>query len=142
MTKWDGIRYFNPNSQVDHWGDASRMNRELIEELDDFRDYLGFPLYVTSAYRHLDQGQHGKGNAVDVVCPDIHFFDLYLKAERFDFGGIGIYPHWFWKRKNNIVGGLHIDKRANHARWLCIKIDGKQQYFGLNYENLIDYEVF
>lgn len=122
---WDGLKYFKKDSTVDKWGDPSRIDPFLLQYLDAFREEVGKPVFVTSGYRKDDPRQHGLGRAVDIVCPDWDrpLFDLYLVAERFGFGGLGIYRDWFYNGKR--VGGLHLDVRMldtpKASRWFCIR---------------------
>ena len=58
------------------------------------------------------QGDHRDGAAVDLHFTKVTLLNQFLAAERFPFGGIGIYPYW-----NN--PGLHLDIRnvVRGARW-------------------------
>jgi uncharacterized protein YcbK (DUF882 family) len=106
--------------------------------LADFVAFLNEDIYITSGYRQGDQGQHGKGLAVDIVVPAYadRLLDLYLAAERFaGFNGIGVYPYFQFNGK--VVGGLHLDARQGKpARWMGIGRGDGNQYIALNKENL------
>jgi len=142
MIQWTGIRYFRPDSKVDNWGDPSKMKRGLLLKLDVLRDHLGVPIFVTSAYRPNDSGQHGRGIAADLIAPGVRPMDLYFAAERFGFGGLGVYRDWWWKKQENIVGGVHADDRKGHGRWICYKDDdGIQRYKKLSMEMLEKYKM-
>jgi len=119
MTKeeWQEIEYFSP---TENWGDPGKMDFRLICRLDLLREYIGVPIYIHCGTqgKHLAKSYHYMDpcKAVDCSCEDISLLDFYLSAERFVFGGIGIYP--YWKRP-----GLHLDIRGviacpiGWARW-------------------------
>lgn len=154
---WNMLRYFKPNSTIDQWGDVDAINDNLLLRLDDFRHWLGVPIYITAGVKN---GGHAKGSyhykehgacAVDVIIPDYMEtgFDLIMDATRFGFTGIGYYPHWKWKGK--MVGGLHLDMRPlrwdedstknyTHSRWMgVLNSKGVQEYIELDYSNLVKY---
>lgn len=140
-SNFTGIQYFKPTGTIDKWGDASRINRDLLTELDRFRHHLGIPVYITSGFRNgSGTSQHDHGNAVDIVVPGYQktLFDLYLEAERFGFTGIGLYPDWKWN--GDEIGGLHLDVRSavKGARWLGKRNQdsGMNQYFSMTKFNL------
>ncbi len=141
MTVWDRLDYFRPDNTTDQWGDSARMDDGLLLELDIFRHHLGVPIHVTSGFRNSPGSQHALGLAVDIVCPGIELLDFYLEAERFNFRGIGLYPHW--KLDGKVIGGLHIDRRVKApARWMgVLDSDGDQVYIGLDKANLRNYGV-
>jgi len=159
---WSKLRYFKKDSKTDKWGDSELIQDDLLLRLDDFRHYLGCPVYVTrgvATHGHSKNSYHypkysGDGRAlgacaVDIVIPDFAEspFDLILDATRFGFTGIGYYPHW--KFRGNVVGGLHLDTRPlkwdsdstinySHSRWMGIPDGGgKQRYIELNFQNLV-----
>ena len=152
LLDWGVLKYFKPYNTVDNWGDPDKMDSELLMKLDDLREFVGMPIFVTSGYRDGDPKEHGKGVAADVVCPNLSILDFYLAAERFAFRGLGLYPHWSWD--GIVTGGLHLDTRnlgtrigTHHteykgARWFCYKDEsGKQIYTVLNKENLKKHNV-
>jgi hypothetical protein len=156
---WSKLKYFKPNG-LDKWGDANAISDRLLFALDDFRHFLGVPVYVTCGVEtggHSGNSFHYPENgacAVDVIVPEYLGtpFDLVLDATRFGFTGIGYYPHWHW---NGLIGnGLHLDMRPlkwdkdetlnyQHSRWMGIKqkVGGaeKQVYIPLTYENILKY---
>jgi len=158
IRRWEDLKYFKKDSKIDKWGNPDKMDPFLLLYLDEFREAIGTPLIVTSGYRAGDPAQHGLGRAVDVVAPEFKgpLFDLYLIAERFNFGGIGVYRDWLYDGKR--IGGLHLDTRllmgsyqiqkCMAARWLCIRpgtlgsldpkdiLGTKQVYIALTHENL------
>lgn len=120
---WKSIKYFSPNEKKfgdptkNAWGDPYKIDQKLILLLDSLREYVGTPIYVHTAYEtsgHATDSQHYLGMAVDCHIKGMSLIDQYLTAERFAFGGIGIYPHW----SNE---GLHLDTRdlpnGIGARW-------------------------
>ena len=120
MTKeqWQRIEHFSPK---ENWGDPYKMDFRLISRLDLLREYIGVPIYI----HYGTQGKHSAKSyhytdpckATDCFCRDISLLDFYLSAEKFSFGGIGIYPYW-------VRPGLHLDMRdLNYptARWGRVK---------------------
>lgn len=134
MDNFKGIKYFKPTGTSDQWGDPSMIDRRLLLALDALREAVGMPIYITSGYRSGDSGQHGKGLAVDVVCPGMGLLDFYLTAERFPFTGIGVYP--FFSYQGRKVGGLHLDVRDVPARWMGLGTGKNQSYVALSEANL------
>jgi len=140
MNQWDGIRHFRPDSKIDNWGDPSKMKRSILVKADRLRDFIGKPLYAVSAYRPSTTSEHGKGLAIDLICPDMHPFDLYMVAERFGFNGLGVYRDWQFRGKK--TGGIHADTGVRVGRWACYK-DGnhKQRYIAADLKNLRKYKI-
>lgn len=98
------------------------MNPVLLEALDDLRENLGVPVYVSSGYRCPDHNaavggvpnsQHVQGNAADIYI-DGRYNKLYnavIESESFD--GVGRYPQSEF---------VHVDEREdgftpNWYRW-------------------------
>lgn len=141
LSDWLYIKHFKPSE----FNQPNKLNFQLLREVDALRNMCKKPIYVTpdGSYRKGDPREHGKGNALDVVCPDVELMEFYLLAERFKFNGIGVYPKWKWN--NETVGGLHLDvRKLAHpygARWMGLKIDNANQYITLNTVNLKTYGV-
>ena len=158
---WDKLKFFRPDSTIDNWGDHELISDNHILRLDDFRRWIGVPIYVTRGVAetgHSDGSQHypkfdeagnlvGGATATDIVVPNYprSVFDLILDATRFGFTGIGYYPHWRWN--GDTVGGLHLDSRPlkwdadetinyAHSRWIGTLVDGKMNYESMTYERL------
>jgi hypothetical protein len=146
---WSKLDHF---TREENWGDVSKIDHELLRRLDQFRDFIKKPMFITCGTQgeHSKKSQHYLGRAVDVVVPtwEGDLLDLYLTAERFGFRGIGLYKHWeFSAYPGNdpfVVGGLHLDTRVyeddpdhiNHARWLGVVIKEKQVYTTFTLKNL------
>ena len=128
----------------------------LLQRLSDYQKFINEDIYVSSGTggEHKEGSFHYKALAVDIliVNPQRSLFEYYLDAERFNFSGIGVYPHW--KYGDAQVGGLHLDRRplierGRSARWLGVKVtkekDGKsvfqQHYIGFNLANLKKYKL-
>lgn len=138
-TNFVGIRHFKPNGTADNWGVAGHIRNTLLRELDKFRDLVDQPVVVTSGYRPDLKSKHSQGIAADVVVPswDKSLLDLYFLAERCNFTGIGIYPDWTYK--GTVVGGLHLDQRVGHGRWIGYRPNGPgtpQSYIKLDSHNI------
>ena len=120
MTKeqWQVIKYFSPmeNKKKSPWGDPYKMDFSLIRQLDLLREYIGVPIHIHCGTqgKHSEKSYHYTDpcKATDCFCEDLSLLDFYLFAERFVFGGIGVYP--YWNRP-----GLHLDMRVAYpaARW-------------------------
>lgn len=142
---WKSYRHFG---EFEAWGDPSKMQHELLSELDEFRTFLGRPMTVLCGTQgvHAKFSKHYKGEAVDITLLDPKaLFDAYLAALRFKFTGIGLYPHW--KYNGVIVGGMHLEL-ANPAPprrlfWLGVHDEktGLQAYEALNSKTLSLYKL-
>jgi len=95
--------------------------KDLADNLQVLRDFLGEPIRINSAYRSpahnksiggSKNSQHLIGKASDIRVRDIETKDLYLIIEsliidgKMTEGGLGLY--------NTFV---HYDIRGNKARW-------------------------
>lgn len=60
---WSELIHFSAG-EFDHPGEMSVM---LMHLLDDIRDSVGMPIYITSDFRRGDKGAHGSGLAVDIA---------------------------------------------------------------------------
>ena len=109
---WGRVEGF---SAKEAWGDAGKMQSGLVMLLAEWRRYLR-AVENPSARIHVYQGwSPGTGHATDShhyrdPCPaadvgieGVDLLTAYLAAERFPFGGIGLYPHW------KPHPGLHLD---------------------------------
>lgn len=111
--EWRELIWF---SSAEDWEDADKMSFELLVKLDALRCYIGHPIIIHCGYAskgHSKNSMHYTGQAVDIHIVDISIVEAWLAAERFDFGGIGVYPRW-----GN--PGLHLDVRYARpgARWI------------------------
>lgn len=117
------------------------MSHDLLLALDDFREFIGTPIIVTSgnqgvhspnSYHYIENGSC----AVDVVIPKYtgSVIDLLFDAKRFLFTGVGYYTWWtFYGEKAH---GLHLDMRPTPmaAHWLS---PAKGKYIDLSFANLV-----
>lgn len=93
----------------------------LAENLQVLRDFVGFPIYINSAYRSLSHNkkvggspnsQHLLGKAADIQMPSHspeqvkEFIEKLISEGKMQQGGIGLYD---W--------GVHYDVRGYKARW-------------------------
>ena len=121
MTKdeWKQIKHFRPN---ENWGDPERMSFELLKRLDALREFCSHRIIIHRGYAvngHTKNSQHYLGRAADLRIVGVSLINQYLLAERFNFGGLGVYPEW-----SN--PGLHCDVRhKDHEeaqdRWVRIR---------------------
>ena len=119
------MKYFDDEEfACRHCGELPKegMNEVLLKKLDQLRDYVGYPIYVSSGYRcevhnrnegGVDNSQHLLGNAADIYCNYILAEELADYAEQFGFDGIGLYVE---------DGFVHVDCRndgatPNYYRW-------------------------
>ena len=73
--KW---KYFKLEEFDCKYTGQNKISHELIDMLDEARELLGFPLVITSGYRHETHPEsftnpsssHIKGLAVDIKCVD------------------------------------------------------------------------
>jgi hypothetical protein len=135
---WQSVKHLKKDDP--NWGDWSKVSRELIWTMDACFHYClsVFPtarFYLHCAYDlngHATNSQHYLGNALDANFVNVKLVDQLLLLERFQFGGIGLYPYW-----NN--KGFHADVREVGAmlpenRWLQ---DDKKVYVALNWDNIV-----
>ena len=147
LLDWAALKHFQKYGTSDKWGDPDKLDAMLLMKVDDLRDSIGQPIHVTSGYRSGDTKEHGRGLALDIVCPGISLLDFWIEAERYAFPGLGVYSHWHWD--GMVTGGLHVDQRmlglriGSHdtefrgKRWFAFKNEnGVQVYTTLTKENL------
>ena len=111
---WSNVQFFKPAE----FTAPDRLNPILVYKLDDLRAFLGMPCVITADWAnagHSADSQHYLGNAIDCYFLDVPLLTQYLAAERFGFGGLGLYPDWSHP-------GLHLDvrdcsKQGYAARW-------------------------
>lgn len=98
------------------------MNPVLLEKLDELRDLVGYPVYVTSGYRcpvhnkaegGVENSSHVLGQAADIYCNYKTAEDLADLAVQVGFDGIGLYVE---------DGFVHVDCRDDglspaYYRW-------------------------
>lgn len=124
------LRYFKPSE----FSNPGMMETALLEQLDEARHRLGYPLRITSSFRpgavapSGGPSQHAAGAAVDMHSPGMPCVELYLALERMElFGGIGIYPWWTHP-------GVHVDIGPRGRRWVCASVG---RYYPLTMGTLV-----
>ena len=122
--KTSGDLNLSPNFKVKEFSckdssDKVLIDINLVEKLQELRNYLGKPITISSGYRTdsynkqcggADNSYHLKGQAVDIYCTGVKPIVIALWAEFNGLGGIGIYLN----RSQEFV---HIDTRDNKYRW-------------------------
>lgn len=104
-----------------------RNIKELAQQLQEIRNYIGKPIHITSAFRseHYNDvvlvkkgykpsknSQHKLGKAADLVVKSMHPKELrrhildLIKVGAIKQGGVGLYN-----------GMVHYDTRGRRARW-------------------------
>jgi len=131
MVNWSRVKHFKP---TENWGDVSKINPVLIYKLDKMRSYANRPFIIHVAYDiegHAKSSYHGMGMAIDGHFQGMSLLEQYLIAERFIWGGLGLYSWW-----NN--RGLHLDIREQSygARWASEK---EGEYIGLSRDFILQY---
>jgi len=121
---WKTLKFFKREEQafgrpgVNAWGDPNQIEQELLFRLDIFRAFVGKPVLIHAAWAadgHAADSAHYRGEAVDCHVQGLSLIDSWIQAERFGWGGIGLYPLW-------ANSGLHLDVRSRgpnqaEARW-------------------------
>jgi len=92
-----------------------RISRKAISKLQELRDAIGKPIYVTSGYRcpphneevgGVSNSRHKVGDAFDIVVSGMTPRQVAEEAERIGFDGVGTYSSF-----------THVDTRGYKARW-------------------------
>lgn len=136
---WSKVKHF---TEKENWGSPSLMDYDLIYGLDALREYVGLPVIIHCGYAtkgHSKKSWHYTGHAVDCHIENMSILDQYLAAERFGFGGIGVYPYW-------VKPGLHLDTRhlapyEKGARWVGVMKDRKQIYLALDEGTIVTHLI-
>ena len=130
-TFWGQIRNFDKKEWRDDYNQVNKELIALVDRLASFvkQKYNGAPCIIHVAWEqtgHAKDSQHYSGNAVDLDFRGVPLRWQLMSAERFEFGGIGVYP--FWKSP-----GLHLDIRKGEigARWWKTA-DGEYEEFNDN----------
>lgn len=117
---WDTVKYFRREEFACKCGKCGGFPVEpaegLVRILDEYREEVGFPVYINSGVRCKthnaavggeDNSRHLYGDAVDARCPGKTANEQYNIACRLlPNGGVGKYS---W--------GIHMDTRGYCARW-------------------------
>lgn len=120
MTEHEQVQRW-PQVRLDQFHDIDHMNVQLMDALNTLSALAmtqhNWRHRINSDYRAGDSGQHGKGNAVDIVFYLTHPGDVDV-WEQFDFAEssrlfmrIGVYPYW-----NS--PGLHLDMKSERLYWI------------------------
>lgn len=131
---WQNCKLLKPGMA---WGDASKMNKWVVLELDAALSHLGRPFHIDCGCQgsHVANSEHAPGDAVDVCFPGasrLDLLDIFLEVSRFKFTGIGVYPDWK-------MPGLHVDfrKAPYRALWLGATCGAKQEYKALTRNEML-----
>lgn len=97
------------------------MDRDFLETLEEIREALGIPLYVTSGYRCPEynmlvsntgrKGPHTTGKAVDIAIAGTHAYKLVSVAMYHGIQGIGVKQHGSYGSRF-----IHLDQLFNEYR--------------------------
>lgn len=149
---WENIKYMH--FLTESWGDAYKIDRDLVYTIERMRIYAQKPCILTSpAYTtigHSPNSFHYKGLAADLRFKGASLLEMYILAERFNFSGIGLYP----------ISGrgpfMHLDKRPHdplnvQARWIAIpwteeeketcSANGHWNYLAMNEQNIRNHVI-
>lgn len=120
------MKYFNDDEfRCHHCGalPENGMNPVLLEKLDQLRERVGFPIFVSSGYRcptwnsdprvgGVSNSQHVRGSAADIYCNEISVEELANLAAEIGFDGIGRYYGSDF---------VHVDCRSNGTEPNCYR---------------------
>lgn len=104
---------------------------ELLNKLRELDSFCGGRLRIHRLFSNSNQSsQHYHGKAADCHIEGLSVIDMYVTAERFNPGGLGLYGPDVWTR----TPGLHFDIRDSYpaAKWGCVLKDGRQKYVALD----------
>lgn len=120
------------------------LDYEFFLQILQFRQWAGFPMLVSSAYRPGDDGAHGNGFALDFIM-----FNTWKKevldpwrqwrmATTWPFTGVGIYFDWYYYIDGRRIPavGLHTDCEISEdrpQRWLRIEAEHDEEFQKLYY---------
>ena len=125
----DGNRRLAPDFKVRELrcrdgSDTVMVDEVLTVVLQCIREHFGKPVTITSGYRTAahnaavggaKSSQHLLGRAADIRVEGVSVEDVAAYAESLmpDWGGVGRYP----VKKGRATGWVHVDTRADKARW-------------------------
>lgn len=121
------------------YSNASQLNQELQRLLNNYREYLGYPVTILAGYSagtgHIDKSEHyevdDKGNPCSMAADigsNVPLWWQLLCAERTGFENIGVYPAF---------NGLHVGIRGHEKRrWIGTGVDNSQTYIDYCIANL------
>ena len=125
----DGSRCLAPDFKVRELRCRDGTDTVMVDEaltvvLQCIREHFGKAVAITSGYRTpahnaavggAKSSQHLLGRAADIRVQGVSVEDVAAYAERLmpDWGGIGRYP----VKAGRTAGWVHIDTRADKARW-------------------------
>ncbi len=115
--------------------DKSKVTGELVSKLQELRDIINKPIYITSGYRCEKYNKkiggyvnspHLLGEAVDIKCKGMSTVTIAMIAYKIDGIRIGLYPNH-----------VHIDVRpANPSKYWLVKSYGKKPIYSGHEKNL------
>lgn len=122
--------------------DTVLIDTELVDVLQNIRDYFGAPVTINSAYRSpshnravggASNSRHTTGEAADIVVLGVEPEEVAQYAEYIlsDRGGIGLYDTF-----------VHVDVRDNRSRWQNfgteVIVNGFPGFSGASIKNTVE----
>ena len=116
------MKYF----KVSEFDDISKMSPRLLCALDDFRDVLGLPVYLSpvkgaqwrndnSNSQHNINHSRRQSRAIDIFPKGDPWHCFMAALSIPNIKGIGLYPHWEYPSKH-LTFGMHLDVRETPCR--------------------------
>lgn len=150
--RWDKLKHFNPDATLHCWGDTHKIDRSLLVMLDAFRESIGCPLIIVSAWHDKERDvpgslQHCEGRAADFMVFDYkgHVLDLFFQITQHGFSGIGIYQKL--QSPKHILYAFHVDIGLSdngmpRKYWFCHETEGGvREFFPLTMSVLAKFKV-
>ena len=122
MATVDSSKHFSRKELQCSASGRCEMQSELLNRLELVREEYGHPMRISSAYRDpelhpienkkIQPGEHGRGNAVDILCFGEEAVKILKLLIKHGFTGLGISQKGQFENRF-----LHADLRQNPTIW-------------------------